>query len=372
MSSTIIGVNDPKAVKRYSATLFVDEARESYFSNRMVGTGQDAQTPIVALTDLEKAAGETITYDLSLQLRGKPVHGDGRITGTEEALRFATDSLKIDLIAKSVSGGRTMSQKRTLHNLRSVARERQKDYWARYNDEMQAMYLSGTRGTNAGFIEGLDFTGYAGNAFAAPDAQHLLYGGTATAFNDIDSADAFDLRLIDRAVTRAGTMGGGVAGIPKMRGMNIGGKERFVCLMHPFQWHALKTNTSTGQWLDIQKAAAGALGAESPIFKGSEGMYNDTVIHKHNVVIEFNNAGAGGNVPAARALFMGRQAGAVAYGSAGDGQRLKWREDLEDRGRELVVTVDRCSGHKKTRFSVDGTERDFGVISIDTYAVDPG
>lgn len=371
MSTTIIGVNDPKAIKRWSSVLFVDQAREGYWSNRMVGQGADAMTPVVALTDLESKAGDTISYDLSLQLRNSPVYGDVRITGTEEALRHATDTVKIDLVGKSISAGRTMTQKRTLHNLRTTAKDRHRDYWGRWHDEMYSMYLSGSRGTNADFIETTSFTGFSGNSLAAPSSTHLMYGGTATAFNDIDSADGMTLTLIDKAVTKSSTLGGGSAGVPRLRPLKINGEERFVCLMHPFQWHAVKTSTTTGQWLDIQKAAAGAQGQSSPIFRGSQGMYNGVVLHVHNTVITFNNAGAGANVPAARALFMGRQAGVVAYGSPGDGMRLKWREDIEDRGREMVVTVETICGVKKSRFEVDSVAYDFGTFALDTYAVDP-
>lgn len=371
MSSTIIGVNDPKAVKRYSSVLYVDQAREGYWSNRFIGEGSDAMTPIVALTDLETKAGDTISYDLNLQLKAPPVYGDQRITGTEEGLKHATDTVKIDIVGKSVSAGRTMSQKRTIHNLRTTAKDRQKDYWSRWFDEMYSMYLSGSRGVNADFIHDTSFTGFANNSFVTPDSEHRLYGGTATGYADIDSADGMDLALIDRAVTKSSVMGGGTTNIPRIRPMKINGEERYVCVMHPFQWHALKTNTSTGQWLDIQKAAAGSMGASSPIFRGSQGMYNGVVLHQHNTVIQFNNAGAGGNVNAARALFLGRQAGCVAFGSPGDGQRLKWREDLEDRGREMVVTVETIAGVKKSSFEVDGTTRDFGVLSLDTYADDP-
>lgn len=371
MASTIIGVGDAKAIKRYSAVLFVDQAREGYWSNRFVGQGSDAMTPFIALTELESKAGDTISYDLNLQLKAPPVYGDQRITGTEEGLKYATDTIKIDLVGKSVSAGRTMTQKRTLHNLRTTGKDRQRDFWARWHDEMMSMYVSGARGVNDDFIEATSFTGFAGNSFATPDSDHRMFGGNATAYNDIGTDDGMTLTLIDRAKTKSSVMGGGSTNIPRLRPMKIGGEERFVCVMHPFQWHALKTNTSTGQWLDIQKAAAGAQGASSPIFRGSQGMYNGVVLHEHNTVIRFNNAGAGGNVVAARALFMGRQAGCIAYGSPGDGQRLKWREDLEDRGRELVVTVETIVGVKKSRFSVDGTERDFGVIALDTYAVDP-
>lgn len=370
MSSTIIGVGDAKAVQRWSASLFVDIARESFYDNTMVGQGENAMAPFIALTDLETKAGDKITYDLNLQLKGKPVYGDGRITGTEESLRFATDSVKIELIGKSVSAGRTMSQKRTLHSLRSVGRDRQRDYWSRLGDEYKSMYLSGARGINADFIEDLNFTGFAGNSLVPPSASHRLYGGTATAFNGITNADKFDLRILDKAVAVSKTMGGGSSNIPRIRPMKFNGQERFVAVLHPFQEYDLRTNTSTGQWLDIQKAAASAEGQSNPMFRGSKGMYNGVVIQCHDTVIRFANAGAGGNLPAARGLFLGRQAGVIAWGSPGNGQRIKWREDLEDRGRELVITAEQIIGVKKTSFEVDGVARDFGVMAMDTYVTE--
>jgi hypothetical protein len=58
-------------------------------------------------------------------------------------------------------------------------------------------------------------------------------------------------------------------------------------------------------WLDIQKAAAAAEGRNNPLFKGSEGMYHDVILHKHRGVIRFNDYGAGGNVNACRNLSSG-------------------------------------------------------------------
>lgn len=367
MSSTVIAVNDPKAVVRYSVALFVDIARESFWDNSMVGQGENAMAPWVAITDLEKKAGDTVTYDLNLQLKGKPVYGDKRITGTEEGLRFATDSLKIDLIGKSVSAGRTMTQKRTEISLRNVGRDRQKDYWARFNDELKTMYLSGSRGTNADFVEDTSFTGYAGNSFVAPSASHRYFGGTATAYNNITTSDKLTLANIDKLVAISGTLGGGSANIPRIRPMKWQGQNRFVMVVHPFQEYDLRTNSSTGQWLDIQKAAAAAEGQQNPIFRGSMGMYNGVVLQKHETVIRFADAGVSSNLPAARALFLGRQAGCVAYGSPGNDQRIKWREDIEDRGRELIITAEMIHGHKKTAFTIDGTAYDFGVFALDTY-----
>ncbi len=45
--------------------------------------------------------------------------------------------------------------------------------------------------------------GWANNGVVSPDAQHALYGGDATRFANRDAANTFDLRLIDRAMTKA-------------------------------------------------------------------------------------------------------------------------------------------------------------------------
>src|SRR5687768_6441531 len=98
MSQTVIGVNDAKAVKRFSAGLFVDSAREGYFNSRFAAKGENVQAPIQIMLDLSKDAGDTISYDLSLQLTNKPTYGDQRIAGRMGQLKFATDTVSIDQI----------------------------------------------------------------------------------------------------------------------------------------------------------------------------------------------------------------------------------------------------------------------------------
>lgn len=79
--------------------------------------------------------------------------------------------VKIDQLRKPISAGGKMTRKRTLHNLRSVALARGKDWWGKVFDELHFMYLSGARGHNPDFIEPLDFNGHAGNAFKTPMAR---------------------------------------------------------------------------------------------------------------------------------------------------------------------------------------------------------
>lgn len=84
MAKTIIGLGDPKAVRKYSAFLAVDVGRKSYFNRKFMGTGIEAQTPIQTLPHLENDAGDSISYDLVMQLRMAPVEGDAILEGNEE------------------------------------------------------------------------------------------------------------------------------------------------------------------------------------------------------------------------------------------------------------------------------------------------
>lgn len=377
MSRTIIGLNDPKAVRKYSAFLAVDVGRSSYFNKKFMGTGIEAQTPIQTLPHLENDAGDSISYDLVMQLRMQPVEGDRILEGNEEDLKFYTDSLYIDQARGGVNTGGKMTRKRTIHDLRKVARARQSEWWARVFDELFFQYLSGARGVNADYTFPLNYGGFASNPLVAPDSYHqIIQGGktkaTLTATTNGKGGDALTLDTIDQAVARASVMGGGSTGIPAIEPCMIEGEEHYVCVMHPFQEFAIRTNAATGQWLDIQKAATTAEGRNNPIFKGALGMYNNVVLHKHKAAIRFSDYGSAGNVQAARALFMGRQAGVVAFGSPGTDLRFDWHEETRDNGNQAVISTSSIFGVKKTSFKTDSYgSLDFGVIAIDSAIGDP-
>lgn len=367
MARTIIGVNDPKAVKRWAGLLAYDASQKSYFNQRFMARGAEAEVPIQILTDLESDAGEAISYDLLAELRMAPVEGEDILEGKEEAQRFYSDSIYIDQARCGVNTGGRMTRKRTLNDLREKAKRQQSSWWARLQDELIFIYLSGARGVNANFLLPLGYTGRANNALVTPDANHVLYGDNATAFNNIDANDKFDLRLIDRAKTKADAQGGGATNIPVLQPCKIDGQETFVCVMHTFQEDDLRSNTNTGQWLDIQKAAAGSEGRNSPMFKGSLGMYRGVILHSHRNVVRFNNAGAG-TVEAARALFMGSQAAVMAFGSPGTNLRFDWNEETRDNGDKVVISTSSIFGVKKVTFTTETGANDFGVFALDTAA----
>ena len=363
MGQTVIPFGDPKAQKKWSGQLFVETTKKSYF-DRFEGTTENSV--IQRKTELESDAGDRISFDLSVKLRQKPTTGDDRLKGKEEVLKFYTDEVIIDQIRHSVSAGGKMSRKRTAHDLRRVAKDRLSDYWAQYIDELKFIYLSGARGINEDFIEDVGYTGHAGNALRAPDAQHLLFGGAATSKATLTATDTMSRQVIERAVTKARMMQARDPQSQNLLPIMIDGEKHYCLLMTPFQEYDLRNETGEKGWLEVQKAAASAEGKNNPIFKGGLGMINNVVLHSHESVIRFSDYGAGADVAAARALFMGRQAAVVAYGTAG-GLRFTWQEEVDDFGNEPTVAAGTILGISKTRFN----NRDFGVVSIDTAAKDP-
>lgn len=365
MAQTIIGLNDAKAVKRYSGLLAVDVARTGYWSRKFMGSGPSANAPVHQLLELQNDAGEQVTYDLSMQLAMQPIEGDSVLEGHEEDLKFYSDSVYIDQMRGGVNSGGRMTRKRTLHNLRDVAKKRQAEWWQRVFDELLFMYASGARGVNTDFVFPTTYTGFANNAFSAPDSDHQIIAGGAK--DAMDSGDKMSLALIDIAKTNAQMMGGGVQGTPQIQPVKINGEDHYVCVMNPWQEYDMRTSTTSGQWLDIQKAAATAEGKNSPIFKGGLGMHNNVVLHSHKGCIRFSDYGSGSNLSAVRALFLGDQALVMAFGSPGTGLRFDWHEETRDNGNQVVISTNSIFGINKTTFNA----KDYGVIAIDTYGVAP-
>lgn len=370
---TKFGVNDPQEVKKWGTDLAVAINRESYFSSSMASESKRARTPIQVITDLEKDAGLEVTVDLLMPMSMEPVV-QAKLEGRGAPLKYFTDKLRIDQVRGAVGAGDRVTSKATLRNLREDAKIVMKDWWARLQDELHFIYLSGGFGNygGTGYLWTSTNAMFNVNAITAPDSQHLMYGGNATQKSDVGTDDGFDLRLIDRAVAKAETMGGDGSNELSMVPVNVDGKKCYVVLCHTFQYDAMKANASTGQWLDIQKAAAAASGSNALLFKNSGGMYADCVIHKHRNVMRFNDYG-GGSVKAARALFLGSQAGELAYGSSGGaGTRYRWTEVMTDHEDQVEIGTHCIMGVKKSTYkSKDGAvTRDFGVIALDTYCAD--
>ena len=367
MAQTSVATNSSLAVQRYSSMLAVDLARDAYWNSKFMASGKSPTMPIWRLTDLEKMRGESIRYYLSMQLRGKPVQGSQKADGTAEQLDNYSDVVFIDQLRKVVSAGNKNDQQKTMLEFRDIGRARQSEYMIRLFDETITMYLSGARGNNNDFIEDTTFTGYAGNTFVAPDSNHQMFGGEAQSAATMTADDKFGLKLIDQAIAKAKRQGGGTARIPKLQAPKVGGKKRFLCVIDPIQEYDLRREQGELGWAQITKALATGKGdQESNFTRDALGIYRDVVIQVHEACIRFNTWGAAGNLPGARALFCGIQAGVLAMGQPGEANTFTWEEEWKDFKYVLEICTGTRWGVKKTTFN----GLDFGVFALDT-AADP-
>lgn len=365
MGQTVIPWGSPQAVKRWGTTLAVEVTSKSYFETRFIGTDQNKI--IQRRTELESDAGDTVTFDLSVQLRNDVTYGDARLEGNEEHLKFYQDEVKIDQVRKAVSAGGAMTRQRTVHNLRQTAKDRSSDYWGQFFDECMFIYLSGARGINKDYVVKPGWQGMAKNPLQAPDDTHYALGGAATSKNTLTADDVMSRTVIEGINTKCSMLRAENPEASNMVPVTIDGGDNYVLLMSPYQSYALRTSTDIGNWLDVQKALTQQAGTKSNIFQGGLGRIGPTVLHEHQKVVRFDDYGAGQDVQAARALFMARQAGIVAYGQGNSAARFNWTEETKDYGNEPTVASGTIVGIKKSRFN----DMDFGVISLDTAAYPP-
>lgn len=358
MSATEFALNAPLAVQRWSTSLSVETAKNSYFAP-FIGSTPDSL--LVYKDELQKGAGEKITVGLRMKLAAEGIEGDNTIEGSatgEEALVFFNDSLFIDQLRKGTKSKGRMSEQRVPYSMRKEGRDALAVWWAEEYDELIIYYLSGARGiATAGLHRATSFTGRANNTLQAPDAAHLSWGGVATSRATLTNTDKMSLASVERLVASSELTD------PMIQPFRVNGQKKFVLLMHTIQAYQMRTGTSENDWLAIHKATDAGEASGSMIYKNALGEYADVVLHKHRNVVTFSDGGSGGTLTYGRALFMGAQAGIVAHGQDGGPGRYTWNEETDDRGNALAITAGAIFGVKKARYN----SKDFGVFAHDCY-----
>jgi N4-gp56 family major capsid protein len=352
MSTTSHGVNDSLSNKLWAKKLAVEALKETYFG-RFMGTSSDNM--IQMKDETETRAGDAVTFGLRMQLTGDGVTEAQTLQGNEESLTTYSDKVVINELAHAVRvrNKNTIDAQRVPFNLRDEAKSGLKDWFSNRFDTAMFNHLAGNT-----LVSDMRYAG--NNTIAAP--TRVYRGGGATDDGTVNSTSTltFNLGVIDACVERAYTA------TPMIRPIKVNGENKFLMFLHDYQVTDLRTSTSTGQWLDIQKAAlAGGAGSKSAIYSGSLGEYNGTILHRSNrIPMGISNAGVQ-QTSTRRAVFCGAQAGALAFGKEfSEGVNYKWVEELFDYERELGVSAQTIWGLKKTVFNA----LDFGTIVATTYA----
>ncbi len=105
MAQTIVGLNDSKAIKRWSSALTVDVARKGQWQKKWMAAGPTATMPIWIRPELETDRGEQVSFDISMQLNSMPIEGDDEARGKGEKLFFYSALIYIDQEREIVSTG---------------------------------------------------------------------------------------------------------------------------------------------------------------------------------------------------------------------------------------------------------------------------
>lgn len=354
MSYSTFGVNDTNAVKTWAKFLAKAE-RDSLDINPLMG--DDDNAIIHVKSETEKGNGDKVTFSLRARPTGAGFSESDSAEGNGEALSFYADSLYINELGHNVASAseNTIDAQRVPFDLRQQCKNSLADWWA---DRRSVSFFNQVCGytpqTNT------KYTGM--NAVTAPaGTTRQIWAGSATNDQGLGNSDVFVVSLIDKAVEAART------GSQMVRPVMVGGQKKYVAYLSEGQVTSLRSSASTGEWKDINNFAySGVNVKENPIYNGSLGEYNGTILRRSQDCTRGVNASTGASDgDTRRAVLLGSQAAAMAFGLKHQKGKFRWNEELLDHKRKLECSAWSIWGLKKAVFN----STDYGVVVISTYSV---
>ena len=363
--------------------------------------------PIVRCMDLQKMAGDEVEFDFVNHLGGKPIMGSNNAEGYGKAMSFAQDRLRINQARYPISAGDTMTQQRTPHELRKLARTLGEAYMNRLQDQLSLVHMAGARGfhNNVEWAVPLasdpDFASILVNPVRAPSRnRHFMSTGTGletvkAAANEITmtTADVFNADLVDSLRAQLDSMALAPPAV-EFDGDKLAADSPLRVLLCSAEQFASFAQSSGYRTYLSNAIARGQQAGNHPLFMGGDtALWNGILLVKMPKPIRFY-AGNAINwcasttssaetttdlAPASlstthaidRAILLGGQALAEAWGKhRKTGNPFFWSEKELDHDDKLELLVGAVNGRSKVRFEVDhGNEKqitDNGIIAIDT------
>jgi N4-gp56 family major capsid protein len=220
--------------------------------------------------------------------------------GKGTSLSFDQDKLRINQTRKPISVGDTMTQQRTPHDLRKLARAAGYGYMGRLDDQLALVHLAGSRGFHNNvewhvpLASDADFASIVVNSIKAPsNNRHYFAAGNYlekpnASGNDIGMAntDLMNLSIVDHLRAIIDEMP-----LPpqpcKFDGDEMANDEPLrVLMVSPAQYSQFlqSTNFRTFQANAMQRAA---VAKNNPLFRGEAGLWNGILIVKMPRPIRF-------------------------------------------------------------------------------------
>lgn len=276
MAITSIATTHGLTVEQWNANLY-KKYQEKTFFGKFKGVGQGSI--IQVKRDLQKVAGDAVTFGFSNSIRGTAgVTGNTPLEGHDgsnyvvnnEAMTFNNQRVVIDQVRQSIKLAGKMDEKRPAFSLRNEARDNLVD-WMAYNED-QALFT------------------------AINTADVVL-----TSFIS-DAALTYDA-IVDMKKEAMFPSDDNIASGKKTRKIEPiridGGEEVFILGVNPSDAAAFRKSDDFKNF----NQNADMRGSKNAIFTGALGMFNNVVVHEHS------------SFTAGAPVMLGANAAFLAYGT---------------------------------------------------------
>ncbi len=349
-------VGDSETVKLWSKRLAREALKQTVINDYI---RDDGNALCEMKSETSKGPGDRISFTLRMQLGGDGVGENETQEGNEEAISTYVDNIYLGELSHAFRGKTKITQQRVPFDLGREGNDALSDWWANRIDTSAFNHLCGYS-----IQSNQKYTGF--NTPTAPTSGRYLSALAAgTTDEQLTSTNVFTLAMIDKAVEVAETGGNnGLVPIRPIKGLPGGAK--YVCFIHPTQQTSLRIDTSSGSWLDMQKALLmGGEGEKSKLWKGGLGVWNETLIVKANRITNGINSTTSAAISTVRrAVFCGAQALVTAYGQGYGPEKWDVQEETFDYGRQYGANGLNIFGFKKAVFN----SSDFATIVLPSYA----
>jgi hypothetical protein len=349
-----VSSSDNLAKKLWSERLYQDTVHNKDLSGMLVSEGV-----VVVESNLVKQGGDRVRKNWSTRISNKGIIGDAPVRPNAVSVNYVTDDIIVDkltLATKAKTKG-SMAQQRTAFDLQDSVYEESKNWYIQRANTGMTFQLGGYNAATITY-DGITYTGDERLEMTglqiptAPTTYRKQFAVTTdTADTDVASDATMNLQAIDRCVTAARTQNSGANNFKPL----MGKEYQFLLLLGSTGFQQLIQQAQSNGNLTVSQMILNQLaGGKRDAFNvGNSFLYNGTKVVEvsdHYIPFGLNSTTPISTVK--RALFLGAEAGCLAFGKGFDGSGdpvagFNFVEEEDKIENEIIIKVESIMGIKK-------------------------
>ena len=373
MGNAVIPDAETATFKQLAHRLEREIKARGFFSSRF--QGKSTEHIIVEGAGPEKGASEMFLFNLRDGPHCKPVHGDDLVIDTADKLATHAYAVVMGLFPQEARFPRAKVAKPSLSDLRKCLEEQYVVQFVEAVDAMIIKYLTGswTFGPDVehtGLFHPDVMIDQQYNVLFARtflDQPHYIFAGDAHSKHTLTAEDKLNRGLLDIATSRARMMTEDYPKAPEMRPARVGNSEYYAVILHPHQAFDLRRDLGERGWSEIEGNLADSEVRGQPAAKDALGIIDNMILYSHPSIATYMG-GENADVPCAAALFLGCQAGMIAYGGFAKGERVAGSRRNPKHEKKPPFVLQQLMGFNTCRYGAEFGNCDCGVIRMDTAA----